>query len=143
MDVEDGPGVHPGGVGRGGAQAGAPGTATGAVHAALLWLTATGHIPAAIAGTAFIAVQTSQRLLTGVVQGANAAYRTGLYMAEWANFLTDTSTHTATPGSTEPVPDYRGLLILVCLPAYSAVHPGLPLTSAQHVVAEEVSAPVE
>ncbi|MFE4540689.1 ABC transporter ATP-binding protein [Streptomyces scopuliridis] len=89
----------------------AAGTATGAVYAALLWLTATGHIPAAIAGTAFIAVQTSQRLLTGVVQGANAAYRTGLYMADWANFLTDTSTRTtritrsAAPGSNEPVPD--------------------------------------
>ncbi|MGW7758956.1 hypothetical protein ACWGK6_47075 [Streptomyces violaceusniger] len=34
----------------------AAGTATGAVYAALLWLTANGHIPPAAAGTAFIGV---------------------------------------------------------------------------------------
>jgi ATP-binding cassette subfamily B protein len=61
--------------------------------------------PPDIAGTAFIAVQTSRRLLTGVVRGANAAYRPGYYMADRASFLMDTSARTAAPGSSEPVPD--------------------------------------
>ncbi|MEU3186664.1 ABC transporter ATP-binding protein [Streptomyces sp. NPDC006923] len=82
----------------------AAGTASGGVYAALLWLTANGHIPPAAAGTAFIAVQTSQRLLTGLVQGANASYKTGLYLDDWDTFLTDTTARTTQPSSAQPVP---------------------------------------
>ncbi|MCX5401312.1 ABC transporter ATP-binding protein [Streptomyces sp. NBC_00102] len=82
----------------------AAGTATGGVYAALLWLTATGHIPPAAAGTAFIAVQTSQRLLTGLVQGANTTYKTGLYMDDWNTFLTDTTARTPLPDQPRPAP---------------------------------------
>ncbi len=80
------------------------GTATGAVYAVLLWLTANGHIPAAAAGTAFIGVQTSGRLLIGLVQGANTTYKTGLYLGDWDDFLTDTAARTRLPNRPEPVP---------------------------------------
>ncbi|MFD3920173.1 ABC transporter ATP-binding protein [Streptomyces sp. NPDC058595] len=80
------------------------GTATGGVYAALVWLTVGGHIPPAAAGTAFIAVQTSQRLLTGLVQGANASYKTGLYLDDWDTFLADTTTRTSPPDQPVPVP---------------------------------------
>ncbi|MFE2938489.1 ABC transporter ATP-binding protein [Streptomyces sp. NPDC059255] len=82
----------------------AAGTATGGVYAALLWLTATGRIPPAAAGTAFIAVQTSGRLLIGLVQGANTTYKTGLYLGDWDDFLTDTATRTRLPEHPEPIP---------------------------------------
>ncbi|MER7791126.1 ABC transporter ATP-binding protein [Streptomyces sp. NPDC097640] len=80
------------------------GTATGAVYATLLWLTANGHIPPAAAGTAFIGVQTSGRLLIGLVQGANTTYKTGLYLGDWDAFLTDTTARTHLPDQPEPVP---------------------------------------
>jgi ABC-type multidrug transport system fused ATPase/permease subunit len=80
------------------------GTATAGVYAALLWLTTTGRIPPAAAGTVFIAVQTSSRLLIGLVQGANRTYATGLYLHDWDDFLTDTAARTPTADSTEPVP---------------------------------------
>lgn len=80
------------------------GCATGAVYAALLWLTAAGHIPPAAAGTAFIAVQISSRLLAGLVQGVNTTYRTGLYMADWDAFLADTAARTRLPAHPDPVP---------------------------------------
>ncbi|MFF4484563.1 ABC transporter ATP-binding protein [Streptomyces sp. NPDC021218] len=82
----------------------AAGTATGVVYAALLWLTAKGHIPPAAAGTAFIGVQTSGRLLIGLVQGANTTYKTGLYLGDWDDFLTDTAARTRLPHQPEPVP---------------------------------------
>jgi ATP-binding cassette, subfamily B, bacterial len=88
----------------------AAGAATGGVYAALLRLTAEGSIPPAAAGTAFIAVQTSQRLLIGLVQGANASYKTGLYLADWDSFLTDTTARTALPGNPQPVPANPGLI---------------------------------
>ncbi|MFB6604231.1 ATP-binding cassette domain-containing protein [Streptomyces noursei] len=67
------------------------GTATGAAYATLIWLTVQGAIPPAAAGTAVIAVQTSQRLLIGLVQGVNAAYKTGLYLSDWNTFLADSA----------------------------------------------------
>ncbi|MFD7895435.1 ABC transporter ATP-binding protein [Streptomyces sp. NPDC059743] len=82
----------------------AAGTATAGVYAALLWLTADGHIPPATAGTAFIAVQTSGRLLTGLVHGANSSYKTGLYLDDWDRFLTDTTARTTLPDEPRPVP---------------------------------------
>ncbi|MFD9792103.1 ABC transporter ATP-binding protein [Streptomyces sp. NPDC059070] len=66
------------------------GCATIGVYAALLWLTATARIPPAAAGTAVLAVQTSQRLLTGLVKGVNTTYKTGLYLSDWNTFLTAT-----------------------------------------------------
>ncbi len=82
----------------------AAGLATGGVYAVLLWLTASGHIAPAAAGTAFIAVQTSGRLLIGLVQGANASYKTGLYLADWEDFLRDTAARSIPAARTEPVP---------------------------------------
>ncbi|GAB3120949.1 ABC transporter ATP-binding protein [Streptomyces calidiresistens] len=80
------------------------GCATVGVYAALLWLAATGRIAPAAAGTAFIAVQLSSRLLAGLVQGVNTTYKTGLYMADWDAFLTDTTTRTHLPEHPRPVP---------------------------------------
>lgn len=80
------------------------GLATGGVYGALLWLAASGRIPPAAAGTAFLAVQTSGRLLIGLVQGANTTYKTGLYLADWDAFLHDTATRTRPAARTEPVP---------------------------------------
>lgn len=80
------------------------GIATGGVYAVLLWLTATGRIPPAAAGTAFIAVQTSGRLLIGLIQGANTTYKTGLYLADWDDFLKDTATRANTADHTAPPP---------------------------------------
>ncbi|MEU1668535.1 ATP-binding cassette domain-containing protein [Streptomyces sparsogenes] len=80
------------------------GTATGGVYAALLWLTTGGHIAPAAAGTAFVAVQTSQRLLASLVQSANTTYKTGLYLGDWDDFLTDTAARTHLPAQPGPVP---------------------------------------
>ncbi|MDX3232547.1 ABC transporter ATP-binding protein [Streptomyces sp. ME19-01-6] len=86
------------------------GTATGGVYAALLWLTASGHIPVAAAGTAFVAVQTSQRLLTSLVHSVNTTYKTGLYLGDWDDFLTDTAARTRLPDQPEPVPAHPKLI---------------------------------
>ncbi|MEU6460312.1 ABC transporter ATP-binding protein [Streptomyces sp. NPDC046976] len=80
------------------------GTATLLVYAALLWLVSTGHIPLAAAGTAVIAVQTSRILLNGLVTGINTTYKTGLYLGDWASFLTDAERRTRLPATPVPVP---------------------------------------
>jgi ABC-type multidrug transport system fused ATPase/permease subunit len=86
------------------------GTATGTVYAALLWLTASGHIPPAAAGTAFLSVQTSTRLLIGLVQSVNTTYKTGLYLADWDAFLADTAARTRPADRPQPVPADPGLI---------------------------------
>ncbi|MFJ4806025.1 ABC transporter ATP-binding protein [Streptomyces murinus] len=80
------------------------GTATLLVYAALLWLVSTGRIPLAAAGTAVIAVQTSRTLLNGLVTGINTTYKTGLYLGDWASFLTDAERRTRLPATPVPVP---------------------------------------
>ncbi|MFF5131084.1 ABC transporter ATP-binding protein [Streptomyces syringium] len=82
------------------------GTCTLGVYAALLWLTATGRIPLAAAGTAVIAVQASQRTLTQFVTGINGAYKTGLYLGDWSDFLTDAEARTPIPTTRALVPDH-------------------------------------
>ncbi|MFF2026726.1 ABC transporter ATP-binding protein [Streptomyces sp. NPDC058171] len=88
----------------------AAGLATGGVYGALFWLAATGNIAAAAAGTAVIAVQTSGRLLTGLVQGANSGYKTGLYLDDWDRFLHHTHARTPRPDTTLPVPANPGVI---------------------------------
>ncbi|MFF4534129.1 ABC transporter ATP-binding protein [Streptomyces sp. NPDC001407] len=80
------------------------GTCTIGVYATLLWLTSTGRVPLAAAGTAVIAVQTSQRLLTQLVTGVNGAYKTGLYLGDWAEFLTDAEARTPIPHTRVALP---------------------------------------
>lgn len=80
------------------------GTATLLVYGALLWLVTAGRIPLAAAGTAVIAVQTSRLLLNGLVTGINTTYKTGLYLGDWATFLTDAETRTRLPATPVPVP---------------------------------------
>ncbi|MFI0742728.1 ABC transporter ATP-binding protein [Streptomyces sp. NPDC021100] len=79
------------------------GTCTVGVYATLIWLTSTGRVPLAAAGTAVIAVQTSQRLLTQLVTGVNGAYKTGLYLGDWTDFLTDAAARTPTPLTQAPL----------------------------------------
>ncbi len=80
------------------------GTCTVGVYATLIWLTSTGRVPLAAAGTAVIAVQTSQRLLTQLVTGVNGAYKTGLYLGDWADFLTDAEARTPIPHTRTVLP---------------------------------------
>ncbi|MFI0020026.1 ABC transporter ATP-binding protein [Streptomyces griseus] len=80
------------------------GAANCAVYAALLLLTAHGRIPAADAVTAFVAVQTSQALLTGLATGLTTTYRMGLYLKDWDTFLADARTRTTLPAAPAPVP---------------------------------------
>ncbi|MGW0670713.1 ABC transporter ATP-binding protein [Streptomyces sp. NPDC002746] len=75
------------------------------VYAALLALVLRGHIPAAAAGTAFIAVQTCRLLLGQLVTGINSTYKTGLYLGDWSTFLTDAEHRAQTPTAPAPVPD--------------------------------------
>ncbi|MFE2690159.1 ABC transporter ATP-binding protein [Streptomyces mirabilis] len=75
------------------------------VYGALLALVISGHIPAAAAGTAFIAVQTCRLLLGQLVTGINSTYRTGLYLGDWAAFLTDAEHRAQLPAEPVPVPD--------------------------------------
>ena len=82
------------------------GTATLLVYTALLWLVTTGRIPLAAAGTAVIAVQTSRLLLNGLVTGINTTYKTGLYLGDWASFLTDAEDRTQLTAAPVPVPDH-------------------------------------
>ncbi|NJQ06790.1 ABC transporter ATP-binding protein [Streptomyces lonarensis] len=79
------------------------GTATMGVYAALLGLAATGRIAPEAAGTAFIAVQTSQRLLIGLIHGINTTYLKGLYLADWQTFTQQN--HPAGTQSTAPGED--------------------------------------
>ncbi|MFJ4679236.1 ABC transporter ATP-binding protein [Kitasatospora sp. NPDC088783] len=81
------------------------GTAALAVYAALLWLVTAGRIPLPAAGTAFVAVQSARALLTGLVNGINTSYRTGLYLQDHADFLTDCARRTRLPAAPAPLPD--------------------------------------
>ncbi|QCX82224.1 Putative multidrug export ATP-binding/permease protein (plasmid) [Streptomyces sp. YIM 121038] len=74
------------------------------VYGALLWLVLSGHIPAAAAGTAFIAVQTCRLLLTQLITGINSTYKTGLYLGDWSTFLTDAQQRAQLPAAPVPVP---------------------------------------
>ncbi|MFJ5680247.1 ABC transporter ATP-binding protein [Streptomyces sp. NPDC093097] len=80
------------------------GTATLLVYSALLWLVTAGRVPLAAAGTAVIAVQTSRILLNALVTGINTTYKTGLYLGDWATFLTDADRRTQLPAKPTPVP---------------------------------------
>ncbi|MFD7499566.1 ABC transporter ATP-binding protein [Streptomyces sp. NPDC059850] len=80
------------------------GLATCGVYAVLLWLTVTGRVPTAAVGTAVIAVQTSQRLLIGLVQGVNTTFQTGLYLTDWDAFVADAHARSAVPAEPRPVP---------------------------------------
>ncbi|WP_367141079.1 MULTISPECIES: ABC transporter ATP-binding protein [Streptomyces] len=82
------------------------GTCTLGVYTALLWLTGAGHIPLVAAGTAVIAVQSSQRTLTQLVTGINGAYKTGLYLGDWSDFLTDADARTPIPTTRTTLPDH-------------------------------------
>ncbi|WP_217225966.1 ABC transporter ATP-binding protein [Streptomyces anulatus] len=75
------------------------------VYGALLALVLRGHIPAATAGTAFIAVQTCRLLLGQLVTGINSTYKTGLYLGDWSTFLTDAQHRAQLPAAPAPVPD--------------------------------------
>jgi ATP-binding cassette subfamily B protein len=75
------------------------------VYGALLWLVLGGHIAAAAAGTAFIAVQTCRLLLGQLVTGINSTYKTGLYLGDWSTFLTDAEQRAQLPAKAVPVPD--------------------------------------
>ncbi|WP_331759379.1 ABC transporter ATP-binding protein [Streptomyces anulatus] len=75
------------------------------VYGALLALVLRGHIPAAAAGTAFIAVQTCRLLLGQLVTGINSTYKTGLYLGDWSAFLTDAQHRAQLPAAPAPVPD--------------------------------------
>ncbi|WP_079153910.1 ATP-binding cassette domain-containing protein [Streptomyces subrutilus] len=80
------------------------GAAALTVYGALLWLTVHGRIPTADAATALIAVQTSRALLTGLATGLTTTYRMGLYLTDWATFLTDAKARTTLPAAPAPVP---------------------------------------
>ncbi|ROQ65257.1 ATP-binding cassette subfamily B protein [Streptomyces sp. CEV 2-1] len=75
------------------------------VYGALLALVFGGHIPAAAAGTAFIAVQSCRLLLGQLVAGINSTYKTGLYLGDWSTFLTDAEHRAQLPTTPVPVPD--------------------------------------
>ncbi|KOU57782.1 hypothetical protein ADK55_12295, partial [Streptomyces sp. WM4235] len=80
------------------------GVATLLVYGALLWLAVHGRIPTADAATALIAVQTSRALLTGMATGLTTTYRMGLYLEDWADFLTDAKARTTLPAAPVAVP---------------------------------------
>ncbi|WP_330334795.1 ABC transporter ATP-binding protein/permease [Streptomyces sp. NBC_00536] len=80
------------------------GAATLLVYGALLWLAVHGRIPTADAATALIAVQTSRALLNGMATGLTTTYRMGLYLEDWANFLTDAKARTTLPAAPAAVP---------------------------------------
>jgi ATP-binding cassette subfamily B protein len=75
------------------------------VYGTLLFLVLGGRIPAAAAGTAFIAVQTCRLLLGQLVTGINSTYKTGLYLGDWSTFLTDAEHRSQLPATPVPVPD--------------------------------------
>ncbi|MEV3951012.1 ABC transporter ATP-binding protein [Streptomyces halstedii] len=75
------------------------------VYAALLLLVTSGHVPLASAGTALVAVLYSRNLLNGLVTGMHTTYKVGLYLGDWATFLTDARARTPQPSdTTAPVP---------------------------------------
>ncbi|MQS38414.1 ABC transporter ATP-binding protein [Streptomyces katsurahamanus] len=86
------------------------GTAALVVYGALLWLTVHGRIPTADAATALIAVQTSRALLTGMATGLTTTYRMGLYLGDWASFLSDAKARTTLPVAPAPVPAHPAVI---------------------------------
>ncbi|MFG3429373.1 ABC transporter ATP-binding protein [Streptomyces californicus] len=80
------------------------------VYGALLALVLGGHIPAAAAGTAFIAVQSCRLLLGQLVTGINSTYKTGLYLGDWSTFLTDAEHRAQLPTTPAPVPDRPAII---------------------------------
>ncbi|MGY3676582.1 ATP-binding cassette subfamily B protein [Streptomyces sp. TE33382] len=59
------------------------------VYAALLALLTHEQIALAAAGTALVAVLHSRNLLNGLVTALHTTYKVGLYLDDWATFLTD------------------------------------------------------
>ncbi|OEV09318.1 hypothetical protein AN218_23075 [Streptomyces nanshensis] len=86
------------------------GAAALVVYATLLWLATAGHIPLAAAGTAVIATQGSRILLSELVTGINTTYKTGLYLGDWATFLTDAERRAQLPNDPVPVPAHPAVI---------------------------------
>ncbi|MET9932320.1 MULTISPECIES: ABC transporter ATP-binding protein [unclassified Streptomyces] len=80
------------------------GAAAMLVYAALAALVVSGRVPLAAAGTAVVAVQTSRMMLAGLVSGMNTTYKTGLYLGDWADFVTDAEKRTQARNFTGTIP---------------------------------------
>ncbi|MFJ8589651.1 ABC transporter ATP-binding protein [Streptomyces sp. NPDC093595] len=74
------------------------------VYAALLALVTGGHVPLATASTALIAVLHSRNVLASLVTGMHTTYKVGLYLADWASFLTDADQRARQARGRRPVP---------------------------------------
>jgi ATP-binding cassette, subfamily B, bacterial len=69
--------------------AAAGGLASGLVWVALVALLATGRLSVASAGTAIFALRTVNASVQSLVYGGARMFRTGLYVEDWARFLTE------------------------------------------------------
>ncbi|MFB7032084.1 MULTISPECIES: ABC transporter ATP-binding protein [unclassified Streptomyces] len=80
------------------------GTAAMLVYAALAALVVSGRVPLAAAGTTVVAVQASRMMLASLVSGMNTTYKTGLYLGDWAGFVTDAEQRTRARDFTGTLP---------------------------------------
>ncbi|MES9504018.1 ABC transporter ATP-binding protein [Streptomyces koyangensis] len=67
--------------------------------AALAWMVTVGRIDLAAAGTALFALRTASAALTTLTRAAARVFRTGLYLDDWAAFLTDAERHRTRRGT--------------------------------------------
>ncbi|MEU6933555.1 ABC transporter ATP-binding protein [Streptomyces sp. 2RAF24] len=82
----------------------AGGVASAVMWGALVGLLATGRMTLATAGTAVFALQTVSNNLYGIVGYGTQIFRTGLYVDDWVDFITEAGGHRLDRGAVVPDP---------------------------------------
>ncbi|MEU6979214.1 ABC transporter ATP-binding protein [Streptomyces sp. NPDC046371] len=82
----------------------AGGIASAVMWGALVGLLATGRMTLATAGTAVFALQTVSNNLYGIVGYGTQIFRTGLYVDDWVDFITEAGGHRLDRGAVVPDP---------------------------------------
>ncbi|MER8044479.1 ABC transporter ATP-binding protein [Streptomyces sp. NPDC094032] len=82
----------------------AGGVASAVMWGALVGLLATGRMTLATAGTAVFALQTVSNNLYGIVGYGTQIFRTGLYVDDWVDFISEAGGHRLDRGGVVPAP---------------------------------------
>lgn len=123
------------------------GVAMAATYGAMFWLTVSGHMSLAVAGTAVIAVRSGSASLGALVMQLNTLHEESLYVRDHSRFLAEAKRRTI-PGGGDPVPLRVREVVLADVtyrypdrdfPALDGVSLTLPMGSVTAVVGENGS----
>lgn len=123
------------------------GVAMAATYGAMFWLTVSGHMSLAVAGTAVIAVRSGSASLGALVMQLNTLHEESLYVRDHSRFLAEAKRRTI-PGGGDPVPLRVRQVVLADVtyrypdrdfPALDGVSLTLPMGSVTAVVGENGS----